>query len=73
MSEAGKDRNEDAEVQQSENSYIFNISFTPMKHRCRSISIENLFLCKQGSRYPNCFKDTIRKILIHLFRKSQCC
>lgn len=71
MPEAGNNRNEESEVQRSENIYVFNVSFIAMKAQVPvTISIENLLLCKQCSRYPNCFKDTIRKIPIHLFSKS---
>lgn len=54
MSKAGNNKNEESEVQQSENIYVFNISFIPTKTQMLvTITIENFLLCKQRSWYPN--------------------
>lgn len=73
MSKAGNNKNEESEVQQSENIYVFNISFIPTKTQVLvTITIENFLLCKQRSRYPNCFKEMpLEKFsFIYLFNKS---
>lgn len=74
MPEAGKNRNEESEVQQPENIYVFNISFIPTKTQVPvTISTENLLLCKQCSKYPTCFKELPLEKFSFMYSTSQCC
>lgn len=74
MPEAGNNRNEESEVQQSKNIYVFNISFIPTKTQVPvTLSIENFLLCKQYSWYPNCFREMPLEKFSFIYSTSQCC
>lgn len=58
MPEAGNNINEESELQQSENTYVFNISLMPTKSQVPvTIPIENSLLIQ--IMYSNCFKKTL--------------